>query len=328
MLDIKFNRRNFLFLATGLASGYFLAQGVNKINVPRSKVALVKVPKYSLDVKSLLKPYFNQFNLSLKGKQVLLKPNLVDFHGEDHYINTHPTIMAAAIELFGDLGAKVVVAEASGLRRDINTILHYAHYKKILDRYGVAFVDLNIDTVDRVRIPSNLTGLEHFYIPKTVLDSDFVVSMPKLKTHHWMGVTLSLKNMFGIMPGLKYGWPKNKLHYVGVERSIIDINHTVKPDFTIIDGVYGLEGNGPLFGDNKYVGVVAMSDDPLAADYVCARVMGVDPDKVKYLKLASMPLKYDLSPLGNVKNIEIIGETVNQVRQNFKLLDEFSSIRL
>ena len=70
---------------------------------------------------------------------------------------------------------------------------------------------------------ANYTGLGHLCLPWTVLASDFVVSMPKIKTHHWAGITLRMKNMFGIEPGTKYGWPKNVLHWKGIHRSILDI---------------------------------------------------------------------------------------------------------
>lgn len=321
------SRRDFLLLTAGITAGYLIGKSLPTSIIEPSKVAIVKVPKYSLNVKDLLKPYFNQFKLNLKGKQVLLKPNIVDYYDEDHHIITNPAIIAAAIELFGDLGAKVVVAEASGLRRDINTILKYSQYKDVLNKYNVNFVDLNMDELNKVKIPTNLTGLNDFYLPKTVLDSDFIVSMPKLKTHHWMGVTLSLKNMFGVMPGIKYGWPKNKLHYVGIEKSILDINYTVKPHFTIIDGVYGIEGNGPLFGSNKYLGVVVMSNDLVAADTVCCKLMGINPEKISYLKLASLPFDFKTTSLGNMHKIKTLGENINSIKQNFKLLDEFEYLK-
>jgi uncharacterized protein (DUF362 family) len=324
---LRLTRRDFLMLSAGLAAGYFIGSNLPVLFQESSKVAIVKVNQYSLNIKDILKPYFSQFNLNLKGKQVLLKPNLVDFHGEDKHITTNPAILKAAIELFGELGATIIVAEASGLRRDVNTILYYTHIKQLLRGYGVKFVDLNMDDVEKVKIPSNLTKLDYFYIPKTILNSDYIVSIPKLKTHHWMGVTLSLKNMFGIMPGIKYGWPKNKLHYAGVERSILDINYTVRPDFAIIDGVYGIEGNGPIFGDNKYLGAVVMSNDPLAADFIAARLIEVNPEKVNYLKFAAVQLNYSLAPLGNIKNIKVFGNSINSIKQPFRLLDEFKYLR-
>ena len=322
------SRRKFLGLSAGLAGTALVGCGRGPAPDRRARVAVVKAPRYSLEIKSLLAPQFRQFGLSLSGKSVLLKPNLVDCHGGEHHIFTHPTVLAAAIELFGDLGAKVRVGEASGLRRDTNTILADSGYKEILAKYGVPFIDLNLDDVERTPIPSNLTGLKDLFIPRTVLTSDFIVSMPKLKTHHWAGVTLSLKNMLGVLPGIKYGWPKNRLHTIGLHEAIVDVGYTVRPDFAIIDGVYGIEGNGPLFGDNKFTGVLVMSDDFLAADTVACRIMGVNPGKVEYLKLATRTLAGSVPKLGNAEDIEVAGAAVASVRQDFKLLDEFRRLRL
>ena len=86
-------------------------------------------------------------------------------------------------------------------------------------------------------------------MPRTVLDSDFIVSMPKVKTHHWAGVTLSLKNMFGIVPGMKYGWPKNLLHWHGIHECILDICATVPIHFVIADGITGHGRQRPVAGN-------------------------------------------------------------------------------
>lgn len=72
--------------------------------------------------------------------------------------------------------------------------------------------------------------------------------MPKVKVHHWSGVTLSMKNMFGVVPGSKYGWPKNILHWRGIQQSILDICATVPIHFVIADAIIAMEGNGPLNG--------------------------------------------------------------------------------
>ena len=113
--------------------------------------------------------------------------------------------------------------------------------------------------------------------PASILAADFVVSMPKVKTHHLVGVTLSLKNMFGAIPGPVYGWPKNVLHWKGIDRSILDINSTVPAHFVIADGIVAMEGDGPLHGTARDLGRIVMSDDPVAADFTCARLMGFDP---------------------------------------------------
>ena len=93
--------------------------------------------------------------------------------------------------------------------------------------------------------------LGKLHLPRTLLSADFIVSMPKLKTHHWAGVTWPMKNLFGVMPGIVYGWPKNVLHYAGIPQSILDINATVKPHLAIVDAVVGMEGDGPIMGTPK-----------------------------------------------------------------------------
>jgi uncharacterized protein (DUF362 family) len=146
--------------------------------------------------------------------------------------------------------------------------------------------------------------------------------MPKLKTHHWAGVTLSLKNMFGIVPGNCYGWPKNALHWAGLTRSILDINSTVLPDLAIVDGIVGMEGNGPIQGQAKACGVLVVGDDPVAVDATCARIMGLAPERIDYLSQAGLLL-------GHVKeaNILQLGERIESVRTPFAVLPEFERLK-
>ena len=124
----------------------------------------------------------------------------------------------------------------------------------------IPFVDLNRDELVRTKLQANYSGLRHLWLPRTVLTSDFIVSMPKVKTHHWTGVTLSMKNMFGIVPGSRYGWPKNVLHWAGIHESILDICATVRPNFVIADGIVGMEGDGPLNGAACRMNQIVLSD--------------------------------------------------------------------
>jgi uncharacterized protein (DUF362 family) len=124
------------------------------------------------------------------------------------------------------------------------------------------------------------------WLPRTVLASDFIVSMPKVKTHHWTGVTLSLKNMFGIIPGCRYGWPKNVLHWAGTHESILDLCATVRPHFVIADGIVAMEGDGPLNGSPRYFNTILLADDPVAADATLARLMGLSAEKIAHIREA------------------------------------------
>jgi len=263
-----------------------------------------------------------EFGLAVKDKTVLLKPNLV---GLDPLgvMNTHPCVIAAARESFLRLGAaQVLIGDGPAMDRDTEAIIESVQLREFTGPLARTFVDLNVDDVKRVALSTRASCLKELFLPKTVLGADFLVSMPKLKTHHWAAVTLSLKNMFGIVPGSCYGWPKNVLHWAGIDNSILDINAAARPDFAIVDGILGMEGNGPIQGTPKPCGVLVLGDDPVAVDATCCRVMGLRPEKVKYLDAAG-------TMLGHVdpEKIQQLGETVASVRTRFAVLEAFRRLR-
>jgi uncharacterized protein (DUF362 family) len=259
----------------------------------------------------------------MKGKRVVLKPNLVEFDPKA-VINTHPAVVEAAIESFKSLGAKeVIVAEGPGHRRDNEYLLTASGLYDVVKDHGVKYVDLNTDEVRLIDLKSSFTNLKQLYLPETLFNADLLVSIPKLKTHHWAGVTLSMKNMFGVVPGAIYGWPKNALHWAGIVGSIVDINSSLPiPRFAIVDGIVGMEGNGPLQGQQKNSGVLVLGDDLVAVDATAARLMTIEPRQVKYLNLSG-------EFLGNLERdkIEQIGEDVERYRQDFKVLEQFSYLK-
>jgi uncharacterized protein (DUF362 family) len=277
---------------------------------------------YQQDLPAAIYQTLRVFELPVKGKTVLLKPNLVGFDPLCE-MNTHPYVIAATRESFLRLGAaQVLIGDGPAMDRDTEAIIESVRLREFTGPLGGIFVDLNLDDVKRVVLSTHASRLKELYLPKTALGVDFLVSMPKLKTHHWAGVTLSLKNMFGIVPGSCYGWPKNVLHWAGIDKSILDINAALRPDFAIVDGIVGMEGNGPIQGTPKPCGVLVLGDDPVAVDATCCRVMGLRPEKVKYLNAAG-------TLLGHVDaaKIQQLGETVASVRTPFAVLDEFKELR-
>jgi uncharacterized protein (DUF362 family) len=289
---------------------------------PPSRVAIRKARNYQVDLTALLDETLREFALNVQGCKVLLKPNFVEPDPEG-VINTHPAVVAAARECFLRLGARsVIVAEGAGHERDTEGILETNRLRHYLGPLAGKFVDLNLDDVRLVPTRTRASRVKELYLPRTALEADFVVSIPKLKTHHWAGVTLSLKNMFGIVPGNCYGWPKNALHWAGLTNSILDINSTVRPDFAIVDGIVGMEGNGPLQGDAKPCGLLVAGDDPVAVDATCARLMGLVPERIKYLAQAGLLLGHLKS-----ENIRQLGESPESVRTCFAVLDAFKRLR-
>lgn len=288
---------------------------------PASRVLIRRAADYQRELGTIILESLKEFQLPVRGKTVLLKPNLV---GLDPLgvRNTHPAVIAATRESFLRLGAsEVLIGDGPAMDRDTESILQSVRLKEFTGSLSNVFRDLNLDDVARVPLPTRASRLKELYLPKTVLGVDFLVSLAKLKTHHWAGVTLSLKNMFGIVPGGCYGWPKNILHWAGIDNSILDLNAAARPDFAIIDGIVGMEGNGPIQGTPKPAGVLLFGDDPVAVDATACRIMGLKPEKVKYLARAG-------TLLGNleVTKIQEIGERVETVRNSFSVLEEFCEL--
>ena len=182
---------------------------------------------------------------------------------------------------------------------------------------GLEFVDLNHDEVEFVPNLLKQSSLPRLALPASLRRADLIVSLPKLKTHHWAGVTLSLKNLFGVMPGIVYGWPKNVLHYAGIGRSILDIAAAVRPHLAIVDGIIGMEGDGPIMGTPRQMGVLVMGTNLPAVDATCARLMRIDPRRVEYLAAASSRL----GPIAE-RHISQRGEAIADVAQPFQLVDQ------
>jgi uncharacterized protein (DUF362 family) len=327
---MRLNRRQFLIGTTAAASFSALATGCqarwsNKAyrKTVQSRVAILPAANYEIPLTDTIKQGIRLAGLEPQGKRVVLKPNLVEFDPTG-VINTNPAVVAATIDAFRSLGAReVVVAEGPGHRRDTEYLLTASGLYAALEDQHTPFTDLNLDDVQRHPLLSHYTPLEHIYFPATITDADLLVSMPKMKTHHWVGVTLSLKNMFGIMPGSVYGWPKNVLHWSGIEKSIIDINSSLPvPQFAIVDGIVGMEGDGPVDGQAKSAGVLIFGQDMVAVDATASRLMGIDPGKVGYLAEAG---KF----LGNVEseNIQQVGEAVDYLQQDFRLLASFQHLK-
>jgi uncharacterized protein (DUF362 family) len=288
---------------------------------PPSRVMIRRATSYEQELGMLICESLVEFALPVKGKIVLLKPNLV---GLDPLgvMNTHPAVIAATRESFLRLGAaQVLIGDGPAMDRDTEAILESVHLREFVGPLTRIFVDLNIDDVERVPLATKASRLKELYMPKTVLGADLVVSMPKLKTHHWAGVTLSLKNMFGTVPGSCYGWPKNVLHWAGIDNAILDINAAVKPDFAIVDGIVGMEGNGPIQGTPKVCGALIFGDDPVAVDATCCRVMGLMPERIKYLAAAGTMLGHI-----NADKIQQLGETIAALRSKFAVIKEFSAL--
>ena len=289
----------------------------------RSPVALLPAASYDVDFSALIGLGLRDLGVDVRGKRVFLKPNLVEYEAGTA-INTDPLVVIGAAVAFRRAGAAaVIVGEGPGHRRDTEYLLASTGLYDHLKDERIRFVDLNQDDVREVALRSRFTGLEKLSLPVELLASEVIVSMPKLKTHHWAGMTASMKNFFGTVPGAVYGWPKNILHLHGIDASILDLNATIQPHLAILDAVTAMEGDGPIMGKPRHVGFVGMSRDLVSLDSTAARVIGLDPARLAYLAEGGRFL-------GNLdeRRIEQRGEPVSRFATTFDVVDAFKSARL
>lgn len=289
-------------------------------------VHIAPVADYNANLADVLRRQYESFRskVPLAGKRVILKPNLVEYH-RDKVINTNPHVVAAAIELCQSEGAKeIVIAEGPGHWRNVEYLVQASGLGDVLRHYKVSFVDLNHDEFVKTPNMGRLTKLDHLFLTRTIVSADVVISMPKLKTHHWAGATLSLKNLFGTLPGICYGWPKNELHWRGIDNSIVDIALTRTPDLAIVDGIIGMEGDGPLNGSAKPFGALIMGNDLLAVDATCCRLMELNPERIGYLIMGYQ------KKLGLLREAEIqqLGESIAQMSKPFDTVPHFKELQM
>lgn len=254
---------------------------------------------------------------SIRGKRVLLKPNLVEPIRESPHMTTHPAMVLAAAEVFRIWGATVTVGEGPGHLRDTDMALSESGVGEALDSVKLPFADLNYQEVAWTKNGGRRSKLPGFFFPQAVAEADLIVSLPKMKTHHWVGVTAAMKNLYGTIPGCKYGWPKNVLHYSGIPQTVYDINASLPRTIAIVDGIDCMEGDGPIMGTMKHMGLVLVGTNPTAVDATACRLMDIDPSAVPYLKLAANRL----GPLDDAY-IAQRGEPWQPLASPFTILDK------
>ena len=211
------------------------------------------------DARIVLKPNLNNDLVALTGNSVDLR------------------VLAAALEWLQGRGyTDITVADGSNIgieRRGIDTFARL-RVDRLVERYGAKLVNLNQDEGYEVVLCAGA----HPQIARTVLDCDFLISMPKVKTHCEAAFSCAMKNWVGIARG------QDKRHmHMDLGRNIFSINEVVRPDLILVDGLVGMEGNGPGDGEPYRLGRLMMSDSAFVNDVVVCRLIDLPVVDVPYL---------------------------------------------
>lgn len=285
---------------------------------PASRVALAALASYDSDIQGAIRTVWRDANApDLQGAHVVVKPNLVDsLPGRPCF--TMPHVVEALIQFLRDevRVKSVVVAEGMTFRRDPQAVLIETGYREMLERQHVDYVDLNYDDVVKIKLRGGYARMDSLLMARTVAEADALISVPKLKTHHWTRISASIKNLFGIVPGCKYGFPKNTLHMQGIEAFLAELLDSLPTPrrFALVDGIVGMQGDGPLYGTPVASGVLVGGADFLAVDATCARLTGFDPATIEILAFMAW------AGLGQMDSnkIELRGASLESLRRPYE----------
>lgn len=267
-----------------------------------SRVEICKVDGYA-SVENKLKeilPTFSSFN-KLAGKRILLKINLLTHAHPEEAVTTHPEFVRALIRVFKSIGCEVWVGDgpAEAGRSFLAKVYKECGIEKVCREEKVPLVDF-IEIVN-IKNEENKIG-KVIPVAKAIKEVDYIINVPKLKTHGLTYMTCGVKNLFGVIPGVKKGEYHLRLKTLpNFSTFLVDVAFTIKPILTIVDGVLAMEGDGPRNGKARMANLILISDDVFSLDWVASEIIG--------LKSALIPTNKEAYIRGfvNPKNIEITG---------------------
>jgi len=240
-----------------------------------------------------------------KGNKVLIKPNFCADKLSSSGVTTNLKIVDGLIKLVLEAGGSPIIGEGSIYPLSTSKVFEKLGVYELGTKYGIDVVDLNEDEIAEVSVPNPLI-LETVRIAKTALTCDKIISVAKLKMHEIVKVSLSLKNMKGVLPGIE----KHVTHRKGLEKAIADLCSIIRPTMAVIDGIVGSAGATALMVKPVESNLILAGNDPVAVDAIASYIMGFNPSEISVLKYASM------KGLGtaNIKNINVKGEELENLR--------------
>jgi uncharacterized protein (DUF362 family)/Pyruvate/2-oxoacid:ferredoxin oxidoreductase delta subunit len=251
-------------------------------------VAIQKCPDYKRDevfeaIHHILELLGGIGRFVEKGQTVLLKPNMLSAKEPERGITTHPMVLEAMIREVRSVKAEVWIGDSpSGAIKGIKRYYENTGYRELADRMDVRLVNFEAEgTVVRQ------TEKRKYHLAKSIFEVDVIINLPKFKTHGFTLYTGAIKNVFGTLPGLqKANLHKRFPHPKNFSSILVDLYSLVKPTLHVMDGILGMEGNGPATGDRRQTGLLLGSEDGVALDAVASHLMGFGESEIDAIRLA------------------------------------------
>ena len=248
--------------------------------------------------------------------KIVIKPNYVIVEKEPYIHVTDPRIIIALIEWLKNRGIEnICIAEGGWSIETADIAFKEVGLIEVAKKYNIKLINLNKDKFIRIKIPDSY-NLKEVNIAKTILESDCIINVSKLKVHHIAGVTLCVKNLMGCI------WPKSIIHEK-IQEKLADLATLIKTKINIIDGIIGSEED-EIYGKPIKMDILIAGLNIVATDSVGCLLMGIDPEKIEYLKL----LERKGLGIARKNSIKIIGDNINRIFKKFKLPKAFTSCYL
>jgi len=240
-----------------------------------------------------------------KGNRVLLKPNLLFGKAAEKAVTTHPSIVKGMIKIVREGGGIPFIGDSPSVGGLVRTA-EKAGIKRVADEMNCPLVEFDRPVLSAKGVGKHFKQLE---IDQAILEVDVIINLPKWKTHVNTLLTLGVKNLFGCIPG-----PRKALWHLraGENRKLfaqvlVDLYQVVKPPLTLLDGIVGMEGNGPNSGRPIPLGLILASNDALSIDQIVCDLLGISR---KALLTNRVALEQGIGRDG----IEVLGERVEDAR--------------
>ncbi len=275
-------------------------------------VAIKKCTTYARhDVEEAVHRLFHEFGgIEQKirpGMTVLIKPNLLAAKKREQAVNTDPAVVRAILREVYRVGAKAVIGDSPGLGKAVKNA-ERCGIGEVAAEFGTPVIDFQ----DSVAVGKTREGGFPLELAREALEAEAIINLPKLKTHGQMLMTLGVKNLFGCVVGKrKMQWHlKAGVNREAFARMLVEIYATLKPAWTLIDGIVGMEGNGPGSGSPRPFGILAASTDAVALDAVLMALMGMKPSRLATIRAAG-EIGVGQTALGKIK---VRGDSTESLR--------------
>jgi uncharacterized protein (DUF362 family)/NAD-dependent dihydropyrimidine dehydrogenase PreA subunit len=250
----------------------------------KNRVILLKCESYNEEeIYEVLKKAVDLFEFKKIPEKILIKPNMLSARRPEEGVTTHPYIISSLIKIFKD--KKLVIGDSpANIEKPIEEYWEKCGYKEIAEKYNIPLKKFESSIPLEVNVKNKI-----YKIPVTSFINEFsIINVPKFKTHNLTTLTLGIKNLYGLIPGITKSILHSKfINPYDFSYFLVEFYKKIEEKIflTVVDGITGMEGDGPSSGKLRKIGYIIVGERPFYVDYVCCKLIGIEPERVDFIKI-------------------------------------------